>query len=61
MRDWAEVNLSTQMHESLEFCGMRDHAGNDALFDLLFLLGLPIWIPVIRLYDSWYRRKLLPR
>jgi hypothetical protein len=40
---------------------MRDHAGNDALFDLLFLLGLPIWIPVIRLYDSWYRRKLLPR
>jgi hypothetical protein len=37
---------------------MRYHAGYaDTLFDVLFLLGLPIWISVIRLYDWCYREK----
>jgi hypothetical protein len=36
-----------------------DHA--DPLFNVLFLLGLPIWILVIRLYDSFYREKAIRR
>jgi hypothetical protein len=35
---------------------MRYHAHSaDTLFNVLFLLGLPIWIIVIRLYDRCYR------
>ncbi|NGO55081.1 hypothetical protein [Allomesorhizobium camelthorni] len=37
----------------------RDKA--DSLFDILFLLGLPIWILIIRLDGWWYRRELNPQ
>ncbi|EHK52980.1 hypothetical protein [Allomesorhizobium alhagi] len=38
----------------------KEHAGEvDYLFDILFLLGLPIWILVIRLDGWWYRRRKL--
>jgi hypothetical protein len=41
---------------------MRDHDDHaDPLFNVLFLLGLPIWILVIRLYDRFYRGKAIRR
>jgi hypothetical protein len=41
---------------------MRYHADHfNPLFDVLFLLGLPIWILVIRLYDRYYREKATRR
>jgi hypothetical protein len=36
-----------------------DHA--NLLFDILFLLGLPIWIVIIRLYDRYHRDKAIRR